>query len=167
MTCYIINQLPRFSLNGKVANEIWIGKEVDYSSIMIFKHPAYMHISSEERSKLDSKSKKCIFLEFKKGVNGYKLWDLVAKKVVISRNAVFDEKSMIKAFKKEEESQVVGSSSDSSKSVVQVDLDEAETQLEKEPYMIKNIIIQYQIYLNATKDHQSSMVSRILLLIVY
>uniref|UniRef100_A0A2N9HKJ8 CCHC-type domain-containing protein n=1 Tax=Fagus sylvatica TaxID=28930 RepID=A0A2N9HKJ8_FAGSY len=55
----------------------------------------------EDRSKLNPKSKKCIFLGFKKGVKGYKLWDPVAQKVVISRDVVFDEKSMTKAFKEE------------------------------------------------------------------
>ena len=44
MACHIINQSPRFSLDGKVAEEVWIGKEVDYSSIRIFGCPAYMHI---------------------------------------------------------------------------------------------------------------------------
>ena len=76
-----------------------------------------------------------IFLGFQKGAKGYKLWDLVAKKVVISRYAIFVEKSMIKTFRKEEESQVVGSSSDSGKLVMQVELDEVESQLKKEPYI--------------------------------
>jgi len=104
----------------------------------IFGCPAYVHIPSEERSKLDSKSKKCIFIGFKKEVKGYKLWDLVLEKVVISRDVVFDEKSMLKAFKKEDESQVVGSCSYSGKSIVQVDLDEVESQLEKEPHNMKS-----------------------------
>ena len=55
--------------------------------------------------------------------------------MVISRYVVFVEKSMIKAFRKEEESQVVGSSSDSSKLVMQVELDEVESWLKKEPYI--------------------------------
>ena len=63
-----------------------------------------------------------------------KRWDLVAQKVVISRDVVFDEKSMIKDFRKEEESQEKGSSGDSNRSVVQVELDEMESQLEKEPH---------------------------------
>ena len=42
---------------------------------------------------------------------------------------------MIKTFRKEEESQVVGSSSDSGKLVMQVELDEVESQLKKEPYI--------------------------------
>ena len=111
-----------------------IGKEVDYLLMRIFGCPAYVHIPIEERSKLDSKSKKCIFLGFEKGVKGYKLWDPVAQKVVISGDVVFDEKSMIKDFRKEEESQEKGSSSNNKRSVVLVELDEVESQLEKEPH---------------------------------
>ena len=73
MACYILNRSPRAALDGKVAEEVWTGKEVDYSLIRIFGYPAYVHIPIEERSKLDSKSKKCIFLGFEKGVKGYKL----------------------------------------------------------------------------------------------
>ena len=134
MACYILNRLPRAALDGKVAEEVWTRKEVDYSLMRIFGCPTYVHIPIEERSKLDSKSKKCIFLEFKKGVKGHKLWDPVAQKVVISRDVVFDKKSMIEAFRKEEESQEKGSSSDSNKSVMQVELDEMESQLENEPH---------------------------------
>ena len=42
---------------------------------------------------------------------------------------------MIKAFRKKEESQVVGSSSDNGKLVMQVELDEVESWLKKEPYI--------------------------------
>ena len=104
--------MPRFSLGRKVVEEVWIGKEVDYSLMRIFGCLAYVHIPSKERSKLGSK--------------GYKLWDPVVEKVVISKDVVLEEKSMIKAIRKEEESQVVGSSSESGKSVAQVELDKVE-----------------------------------------
>ena len=57
--------------------------------------PPYAHIPSDERSKLDSKSLKCIFLGFKKGVKGYKLWDPVNMNKIISRDVVFDEAFMM------------------------------------------------------------------------
>ena len=66
----------------------------------IFGCPTYIHIPIEERSKLDSKSKKGIFLGFKKGVKGYKLWDPMAQKVVISKDVVFDENSKIKVLER-------------------------------------------------------------------
>uniref|UniRef100_A0A2N9HFB8 CCHC-type domain-containing protein n=1 Tax=Fagus sylvatica TaxID=28930 RepID=A0A2N9HFB8_FAGSY len=91
MACYIINRSPRVALDGKVAEEVWTGQEVDYFLMRIFGCLTYVHISSEDRSKLDPKSKKCIFFSYEKGVKGYKLWDPVAQKVVISRDVELDE----------------------------------------------------------------------------
>ena len=67
MACYIISRSPRAVLDGKVAEEVWAEKEVDYLMMRVFECPAYVHIPSEERSKLDPKSKKCIFLGMIKG----------------------------------------------------------------------------------------------------
>jgi len=38
---------------------------------------------------------KAIFLGYAKGVKGYRLWCLEDSKFVISRDATFDEKSMV------------------------------------------------------------------------
>ncbi|KAE8719673.1 hypothetical protein F3Y22_tig00109926pilonHSYRG00011 [Hibiscus syriacus] len=95
MACYLINRSPRASLAGKVAEEVWTGHDVSFDNLRIFGCPAYVHVPADERSKLDAKSKECIFLGYKKGVKGFKFWDPVAKKVVISRDVVFDEQSML------------------------------------------------------------------------
>ena len=55
-----------------------------------------MHVQSGERSKLDSKSRKCVFLGFEKGVEGYRLWDPISKKTVTSKDVIFDEAFMLK-----------------------------------------------------------------------
>lgn len=57
IACYLINRSPRVALRGKVAKEVWTGNEVDYSGLRVFGCPAYVHIPSEERSKLDPKSR--------------------------------------------------------------------------------------------------------------
>jgi hypothetical protein len=56
-----------------------------------------VHIPSEEQSKHDPKSRQCVFLEYGKGVKGYKFWDPIANMVVISRDVVFDKNSMLKS----------------------------------------------------------------------
>ena len=55
-----------------------------------------MYVQSGEYSKLDLKSRKCIFLGFGKGVKGYRLWDPIVKKTVTSRDVIFDEAFMLK-----------------------------------------------------------------------
>ena len=118
MACYLINRSPRASLGGKVAEEVWTGNAVDFDHLRIFGCPAYVHVPGDERSKLDPKSKKCIFLGYKKGVKGYKFWDPIAKKVVISRDAVFDEQFMLQ----QNQDKVPGNSSSSD--AVQMDLEQ-------------------------------------------
>ena len=61
----------------------------------MFECLAYAHIAGEERSKLDVKSRDCIFLEYHKGLKGFKLWDPKENKVVISRDVIIDEKVML------------------------------------------------------------------------
>ena len=100
MACYLINRSPKAALDGKVANEVWTSSPIDYSGLRVFGGPAYVHIPNEERSKLDAKSKQCIFLGYQKGVKGFKLWNPKANKVVISRDVVFDEKLMLQCTKK-------------------------------------------------------------------
>ena len=55
-----------------------------------------MHVQSGERSELDLKLRKCVFLGFEKGVKGYRLWDPISKKTVINRDIIFDEAFMLK-----------------------------------------------------------------------
>ncbi|KAL8158756.1 hypothetical protein V2J09_000293 [Rumex salicifolius] len=43
------------------------------------------------RSKLDEKSVKCVFIRYATQSKAYRLFDPVARKVIISRNVVFDE----------------------------------------------------------------------------
>jgi hypothetical protein len=97
MACYLVNRSPRTALDEKVAEKVWTGNEVDYSGLRVFGCPAYVHILSKKRSKLDLKSRQCVFLEYRKWVKGYKFWDLTANKAVISRDVVFDENSMLKS----------------------------------------------------------------------
>ena len=73
MACYLINKSPRATLDRKGAEEVWTGSPINYSSLRVFGCPAYVHISNEERSMLDAKSRQCIFLGYQKGVKGFKL----------------------------------------------------------------------------------------------
>ena len=45
---------------------------------------------------MDPRAKKGVFVGFKKGVKGCKLWDPKDKKFILSRDVTFDEASMVK-----------------------------------------------------------------------
>ncbi|KAL0336281.1 UNVERIFIED_CONTAM: hypothetical protein Sradi_4840000 [Sesamum radiatum] len=109
MACYLINRSPRALLGKKVAKEVCTGNLVDFDGLWIFGCSAYVNVPSDERLKLDLKSKYCIFLGYKKCVKCYKFWDLVARKIVISRDVVFDEQSMLQQH--QDKMQKIGSSS--------------------------------------------------------
>jgi hypothetical protein len=57
----------------------------------VFGFDAYVHVPKENRSKLDKKAEKCIFIGYKDGVKGYKLWNPETKKIVYSRDVVLRE----------------------------------------------------------------------------
>jgi len=57
---YVINQSPPIAIHLKTPMEMWNGKPVDYSSLNVFGSPTYVIYKSQERTKLDLKSKRCI-----------------------------------------------------------------------------------------------------------
>jgi hypothetical protein len=62
-------------LDGRILEEEWTGKNLNYSFLKTFSCEAFVHIDKENRTKLEEKSKKCTFIGY--GVNdfGYLLWD--------------------------------------------------------------------------------------------
>jgi len=93
-TCYVINRSPSTVIDLKTPMEMWNGKPADYSSLHIFGCLVYVMYNSQERLKLDPKSRKCIFLGYADNVKGYRLWDPTAHKVVVSRDVTFAENEL-------------------------------------------------------------------------
>ena len=51
----------------------------------------HVHVPEERRTKLDNRSITCVLLGVSKESKGYRLFDLVAKRVVVSRDVIFEE----------------------------------------------------------------------------
>jgi len=58
--------------------------------LRVFGCPAYYHVSD---GKLEPRVKKAVFLGFKRGVKGYKLWDFKDQKIILSKDVTFFELS--------------------------------------------------------------------------
>ena len=55
-----------------------------------------MYIPKYERSKLDVKTKYCIFLGYSQDEFGYRLYDPVSKKIVRRRDVIYVEDQILK-----------------------------------------------------------------------
>lgn len=93
--CHLINRIPLAAINGKTPLEAWWGGVAcDYDTFKLFKCSAYYSV---KKDKLDSRAKKAIFVGSNSGVKGYKLWDLKDRTIILSRDATFDETSLIRS----------------------------------------------------------------------
>ncbi|KAJ4704584.1 Retrovirus-related Pol polyprotein from transposon TNT 1-94 [Melia azedarach] len=121
--CYLINRGPHTSINLKTSFEVWSGKPADYSNLRAFGCTVYYHVNE---GKLEPRAKKGVFVGYGDGVKGYRIWSPSEKRVILSRNIVFDENSM---FNPTVKSIVVSENGSVEKQVEQqVTLDESEPQ---------------------------------------
>jgi ATP-binding cassette subfamily B (MDR/TAP) protein 1 len=90
--CYLINRSPSIAIDKKTPIEVWSGSPTDYSQLRVFCCTAYAHV---DNGKLEPRAVKCIFLGHQSGVKGYKLWNPQTQKVVISKNVIFNESTML------------------------------------------------------------------------
>ena len=92
---YLINRSPSMAIDCKILEDVWTGYSCDYSNLKIFGCEAYALTPKNKCSKLDPRSKKCIFVGYDDVMKGYRLWAPTAQK--IGRDVVFYESSLIKS----------------------------------------------------------------------
>jgi hypothetical protein len=82
IACYLVNKSPSSTLDDKTPQEVWTGKEPSLTHLKVFGCDSYVHVPKENKSKLDKKDGNCIFIGYKDGLKGYKIWNPETKKVV-------------------------------------------------------------------------------------
>ena len=71
---HLINRSPNPMLDGGILEEAWTGKKPSYDHLRLFGYEAYVHVPREKCSKLEPKSRKCIFMGYgESGEMGYRL----------------------------------------------------------------------------------------------
>ncbi|KAJ0436933.1 putative RNA-directed DNA polymerase [Helianthus annuus] len=93
---YLINRSPSVPLGFKLPEEMWQGNEVSLEHLRVFGCSAYDLLEDGDRDKLDSKSKKCTFIGYGSEKMGYRLWDNEGRKVIRSKNVIFNENELYK-----------------------------------------------------------------------
>lgn len=89
--CYLRNRSPTKALDGLTPYQAWNGEKPRVDHLRIFGCAAYAHVPHDERRKLDEKSKQCIFLGYGTEVKGYRLYDQQRRRVIYSRDVLFNE----------------------------------------------------------------------------
>jgi hypothetical protein len=75
---------PLLALVDMTPHEVWFGKNPLVVHLKVFGCDSFVHVPKEKRSKMDKKEVKCIFIRYKEGMKGYKLWDPASRRTVYS-----------------------------------------------------------------------------------
>ena len=62
--CYLVNRLPHTKLDGGILKEILSKMKVEQSHLRVFGCMAYVQVDAGERSKLDARSRKMVFISY-------------------------------------------------------------------------------------------------------
>ena len=88
---YLRNRSPTNAVDGMTPSELLTGVKPNVKHLKVFGCEAYAHIPKDERRKLDSKARKCIFMGYGTETKGYRLYDVNRARVIHSRDVLFDE----------------------------------------------------------------------------
>ena len=91
---HVLNRSPTFAVQNMTLEEAWSGWKPAIDHFRIFGSITYAHVLDKKRKKLDDKGEKCVFLGVSDASKAYKLFNPLTKKIVISRDVIFDEESI-------------------------------------------------------------------------
>jgi hypothetical protein len=128
---YLRNRSPTKAVEDKTPYEALTGNRPDVKHLRVFGCVAYSHVPKDERKKLDSKSRKCILLGYGNETKGYRLYDVERRKVLHSRDVIFNESSRLKSDA--EPQGELGCGQEKQEHVVEFECTPTETQEESQP----------------------------------
>ena len=78
-------------MKDKVPQQAWSSKCSIIPNLRILGCVSYAHVPEEMRIKLDDRSQKYIFVGYSEESKAYRIYNLITKKYVISRDVIFKE----------------------------------------------------------------------------
>jgi hypothetical protein len=88
---YLLKRYLTTSIKMKVPQEAWSGTKLNVAHLRIFGCIPFAHVPSELRKKPDDRSEKCNFFGYNETSKAYKLYNLISKKLILSRDVKFLE----------------------------------------------------------------------------
>lgn len=88
---YLLNRCPTHAVKKITPQEAWSGVKPSVQHLRVWGCIAHVHIPDAKRGKLDDKSFPCIMLGVSDESKGYRLFDPKTKRVVVSKDVIFEE----------------------------------------------------------------------------
>ena len=88
---YILNRTSTKALQGKSSHEVWTGKKPLVDHMRTFGSIVHVKNTKGHLTKLEDRSQPMAFIGYELGTKGYKCFDPVNFKVIISRDVIFEE----------------------------------------------------------------------------
>ncbi|KAK8947207.1 hypothetical protein KSP39_PZI006814 [Platanthera zijinensis] len=88
---HIINRAPTKALTNSTPYETWYKRKPSIHHFKIFGSIAYALTTREHRDKLEKKGEKCIMVGYSQESKGYRLYNPITQRLIISRDTIFDE----------------------------------------------------------------------------
>jgi hypothetical protein len=89
-----VNRSPTKANGGVTLHEVFYGKKPFVNNFHIFGYVGYIHIPKEQRTKLEAKSMKCIFVGYDLQSKAYHMYDPSKQKIILTLDVVFDENNV-------------------------------------------------------------------------
>ncbi|UYV73254.1 hypothetical protein LAZ67_10002363, partial [Cordylochernes scorpioides] len=103
---YLLNRCTTKVLGNSTPYEIWYKRKPSILHLKTFGCNAYVHIPKDNRKKLDKKSIRTFFVGYTETNKNYRLWDPIARKIIISRDVIFTEANMSENIQDNQQEQV-------------------------------------------------------------
>lgn len=90
-TVHVLNRSPTLTVKDKTPEEMWSGIKPKVDYFKVFGCLTHVHVPDQKRTKLDDKSLQCVLLGVSDESKAYRLFDPVARKIIVSRDVSFEE----------------------------------------------------------------------------
>lgn len=88
-TFYILNRSPTIAVKNVTPQEVWSGVKPNVDHLRVWGSLAHVHV--REAREADDKSNPCVLMGFSEESKGYRLYNPTTKKIVVSKDVVFEE----------------------------------------------------------------------------
>jgi hypothetical protein len=90
-TVFLLNRSHTRSVEGRTPYEAWHGVKPDVKFLRVFGCKAHAKVTKPDMKKLDERRKPMVMVGYQPGGKAYRLYNLAMKRILVSRDVVFDE----------------------------------------------------------------------------